>query len=231
MKTVIDSEISKFSHNKWWDETAIESKMLHKLNILRAKYIQKFIDIKNIEVLDIGCGGGIASETMSRAGAIVTGVDASNDAIAIAKQHANEMNLKINYINSSIEELDTKQYDAIFANDIIEHVSNPRAFIEEANKRLKPNGLLFISTINRNSASMFFAKFIAEYALKLVPKGVHEYKMFIKPSEVNEYTKHFGKILDSHGFTYNPIMNQFVLIPSTLVNYFTVIQKFDVNKA
>ena len=224
MNTVNSEEIHKFSHNDWWNYDSIESKMLHKLNILRMEFVLSLTQIKGKNILDVGCGGGIASESLAMCGGNVTGIDASKQAIDCAIEHAKKGGLKIDYQNTPIENFPQKTFDAVFANDIIEHVENPALFLQEIGKRVENNGLLIISTINKNIFATIFAKFAAEYVLNLVPKGTHDEKKFIKPSFITHNLDDFTHI-KTQGFSYNPITKQLFFEPTALANYFIVLQK------
>lgn len=226
MTTINKEEIHKFSHSHWWNFDSIESRMLHRLNILRMKFVRSLCEIDSMDILDVGCGGGIASESLARCGANVVGIDASLEAIECAKTHAKEGGLKIQYENTPIEEFSsTKKFDVIFANDIIEHVDNIPLFLQNVEKHTKQGGLLVISTINKNLLSFVFAKFLAEYILKLVPKGTHECAKFVTPRFLkNELLQGFTH-LKTQGFSYNPITKEFFFEPTALVNYFIVFQK------
>jgi 2-polyprenyl-6-hydroxyphenyl methylase/3-demethylubiquinone-9 3-methyltransferase len=226
MTTINKEEVHKFSHSHWWNFNSLESKMLHRLNILRMKFVRSLLKIEGKDVLDVGCGGGIASESLARCGANVVGIDASLEAIECAKAHAKEEKLNIEYQNTPIEEFSSnKQFDVIFANDVIEHVESVPLFLESLEKHLKSNGILIISTINKNPVSFAFAKVIAEYVLKLVPKNTHEYSKFITPKTLkNELSQKFTH-LKTQGFSYNPLTKEFFFEPTALVNYFIVFQK------
>ncbi|MFT4967711.1 MAG: 2-polyprenyl-6-hydroxyphenyl methylase/3-demethylubiquinone-9 3-methyltransferase [Candidatus Deianiraeaceae bacterium] len=226
MTTINKEEVHKFSHSNWWNYNSLESKMLHRLNILRMKFIDSMMDVDNIDVLDVGCGGGIASESLFRCGASVIGIDASKEAIDCAKLHAKEGNLKIDYQHTAIEDFNSKkQFDAVFANDIIEHVESVPLFLQHLERHLKPKGILVISTINKNVLSFVFAKVMAEYVLKLVPKGTHEYSKFLTPNTIKNYLNEGFTHLKTQGFSYNPLTNEFFFEPTALVNYFIVFQK------
>jgi len=224
MNTVNSEEIHKFSHNDWWNYDSLESKMLHRLNILRMEFILSLVQVNGKNILDVGCGGGIASESLAMCSGNVTAIDASKQAIDCAIQHAKKSGLKIDYQNVPIEDFSQKKFDIVFANDIIEHVENPILFLQEIGKRVKENGLLAISTINKNIFSTVFAKFAAEYVLNLVPRGTHDEKKFIKPNFIRNNLEDFTHI-KTQGFSYNPITKQFFFEPTALMNYFIVLQK------
>ena len=226
MTTINKEEVHKFSHSNWWNFHSLESKMLHRLNILRMKFVRSLLKIEGKDILDIGCGGGIASESLTRCGANVVGIDASLEAIECAKAHAKAEKLNIEYQNTPIEEFSSnKQFDVIFANDVIEHVESVPLFLKSLEKHLKINGILVISTINKNPVAFALAKVMAEYVLKLVPKNTHEYSKFITPKTLkNELSESFVH-LKTQGFSYNPLTKEFFFEPTALVNYFIVFQK------
>lgn len=226
MNTVNQEEVNKFSHSEWWNYDSLESKMLHRLNILRMKFLRSLMDAKDLNIMDVGCGGGIASESLARIGANVIGIDASYQAIECAKSHAKEQGLKIEYYNTPIENFKTNnQFDIIFANDIIEHVSSVSSFLENLEKHLKKNGVLIISTINKNPLSFLFAKVAAEYILKLVPKETHDYSKFVTPKSLKKSLSSGFTHIKTQGFSYNPITQEFFFEPTALVNYFIVFRK------
>jgi 2-polyprenyl-6-hydroxyphenyl methylase / 3-demethylubiquinone-9 3-methyltransferase len=226
MTTINTEEVHKFSHSNWWNFNSIESKMLHRLNILRMKFVRSLCEIDGMDILDVGCGGGIASESLARCGAVVVGIDASPEAIECGKAHAKESGLKIQYENTPIEDFSsTKKFDIVFANDIIEHVNSVPLFLQGLEKHVKQGGLLVVSTINKNPISFIFAKAMAEYVLKLVPKGTHEYSKFITPKFLKSELSQGFAHLKTQGFSYNPITKEFFFEPTALVNYFIVFQK------
>lgn len=221
----VDSqEIAKFSAlaQEWWDVHG-PMKPLHALNPLRLSYVQKHSDIQGKKVLDIGCGGGILTEALAKAGAIATGIDMSNDAIQIAKQHAEMSDLTVHYEKIRVEDFATKNphaFDVITCMEMLEHVPDPNAIIQSAAQLLKPNGKIFFSTINRNAKSFLSAIIGAEYILNLLPKGTHHYQKFIKPSELTHWAEKNGFILRGlQGITYHPFKNKFELTQSIDVNY------------
>ncbi len=224
MSTINHEEVHKFSHNNWWDCNSLESQMLHRLNILRMEFVLSLISVKNKTILDIGCGGGIASESLSHCGGFVTGIDASKEAINCAIEHAQKSGVKIDYQNIPIENFTGNNFDIVFANDIIEHVENPALFLEKAGEKVKSSGIFIISTINKNFLATILAKFAAEYLFKLVPKGTHNEKKFINPSFIKQHLPSFMHI-KTQGFSYNPLLKAFFFEPTALVNYFIVLQK------
>ena len=210
----------------WWNKTG-NYKLLHKLNPLRLEYISSRVEIKNKKILDIGCGGGILSEELSKMGAKVTGIDSSKKSINTAKKHANEQNLDIEYINGSIlDKRNLGHYDCVVCFEMIEHIHEPKKLIEKIDNITQKKSHLFMSTINRNLKSFIFAKIFAEYVLKVVPMGTHQYAKFITPYELNnmlEQNKFNVSSID--GVLFNPINDSFALSNDTNVNYFLYAKK------
>ena len=217
-------EILKFNNlaHKWWDSTS-EFKPLHDINPLRVDFIKSKVDLKGKRVLDIGCGGGILTEAIAREGAEVTGIDQGEKVIKIAKLHSLESQLDIDYQQINIENFIKKnkhKFDVITCLEMLEHVPDPASVIKACSQILKPDGKLFLSTINRNPKSFLFAIIGAEYILKLLPKGTHTYEKFITPSELREYCNQSNlKFNDLIGMTYNPIFKTYRLEKDTSVNY------------
>ena len=214
---------------EWWDENG-PMKPLHRLNPARMQYIKAQVtqhfstDINQLKILDVGCGGGIVCEPLARLGADITGIDAAQDSIAIAKNHAETRGLKINYQNVSVEALaaEEEKYDVVLALEIIEHVDNLPLFLESCRKCLKPGGLMILSTLNRNPKSFLLGIVAAEYLLRWVPKGTHEWRKFVKPSELANMAEPLGLIpSDITGLVYNPLQRDFSLSKKDIdVNYF-----------
>ena len=233
MKTINIKEIEKFSKlaEEWWNPTG-KFKPLHKFNPIRIEYVRNIIikhfKIKNskkplnkFSLLDIGCGGGLLSEPMCRLGADVTGIDASKKNIEISKIHAKEKKLKINYLNTSPEELNTKKkYDIILNMEIVEHVDNLNYFIKTCSNLLKKNGLMFVATLNRTLKSYIFAVVGAEYILKWLPIGTHEWNKFVRPKELSEICfKYNLKLNEESGVVFNLVINQWKTGNDKSVNY------------
>jgi len=218
-------EISNFDEHahEWWNKRG-PYKLIHNLTPLRMEYITNQITLEDMEILDIGCGGGILAEELSKKGANVTGIDASEKTIEIAKQHSQENNLKINYECSTLEDhlkKSKKKYDSIICFELIEHVPDQLKLINDISKVSKKGSKLFLSTINRNIISFLFAKVIAEYVLKIVPQGTHQYEKFIKPSELNKILEKSNyKTIDIKGVKLNPIDFTFSFSSITKINYF-----------
>ena len=233
MKTINIKEIEKFSKlaEEWWNPTG-KFKPLHKFNPIRIEYVRNIIikhfKIKNskkplnkFSLLDIGCGGGLLSEPMCRLGADVTGIDASKKNIEISKIHAKEKKLKINYLNIPPEKLNTKKkYDIILNMEIVEHVDNLNYFIKTCSNLLKKNGLMFVATLNRTLKSYIFAVVGAEYILKWLPIGTHEWNKFVRPKELSEICfKYNLKLNEESGVVFNLVIDQWKTGNDKSVNY------------
>lgn len=227
---VDQSEIAKFNAlaNEWWNPKG-PMKPLHALNPLRLAYVQKHVEIKDKNVLDIGCGGGILTESLAHAGANTTGIDMSEAAIHIAKQHAEKSGLHIEYQQIRSEDFATtheNHFDVITCMEMLEHVPDPSSIIHAAMQLTKPGGFVFFSTINRNVKSFLSAIVGAEYILNLLPKGTHQYEKFIRPSELTQWAeKHNLALCDIQGITYHLLKNEFTLTDSVDTNYLVMFQK------
>ncbi len=221
---VDDREIAKFEAmaRRWWDKES-EFKPLHQINPLRLSYIQDRAALSGRRVLDVGCGGGILSESMAAAGAHVTGIDMGVAALRVARLHQHESHLTIDYQQITIEALadsDIDKFDIITCLEMIEHVPDPGSIIQACKKLLKPDGHLFLSTINRNPKSYLFMVIGAEYILNLLPRGTHDYAKFLKPSEVTAWLReHNLGLKDITGMTYNPLTKIYRLSSDVDVNY------------
>jgi len=235
MSSVNKKEIEKFSKmaDEWWDPSG-KFKPLHKFNPIRIQYIKENIignfKLKNkkkpldkINILDIGCGGGLLSEPMTRLGANVTGIDASSKNINIAKHHAKKNNLKINYICSSPEKLKIKKkFDVILNMEIVEHVDDINFFINSSSKLLKKNGLMFVATLNKTLKSYMFAIIGAEYVLRWLPIGTHDWEKFVKPIDLkNILHKNNLKLEKLDGMNFNIIKDEWSISSDTSINYIT----------
>jgi 2-polyprenyl-6-hydroxyphenyl methylase/3-demethylubiquinone-9 3-methyltransferase len=233
MTSVNKKEIDKFSKmaNEWWDPEG-KFKPLHKFNPTRIKYIKENIinnfKLKNklrplsgINILDIGCGGGLLSEPMSRMGANVTGIDASDKNIKIAKLHSKKNKLKINYLCSSPEKLKiTKKFDVILNMEIVEHVEDIDFFLKSCSKLLKKNGLMFVATINKTLKSYIFAIVGAEYVLRWLPIGTHEWEKFVKPEDLKKILMKYDLSLNKlEGMNFNIIKDEWSISSDLSVNY------------
>ena len=230
MNNVDQSEIDKFSAlaHRWWDPTS-EFKPLHAINPLRLGWIESITSLAGKKVLDVGCGGGILAESLSKAGGIVTGIDLSNKALKVAELHQLESNTLVQYRSISAEDLakqEPENYDVVTCMEMLEHVPDPSSVVQACATLCKPGGSIFFSTLNRNPKSYLFAIIGAEYILKLLPKGTHEYDKFIKPSELAGFTRQAGlKLLEIKGMTYNPLTQIYRLGSDTDVNYMIATRK------
>ena len=233
MTSVNKKEIDKFSKmaNEWWDPEG-KFKPLHKFNPIRIKYIKeniinnfklknKFRPLSGINILDIGCGGGLLSEPMSRMGANVTGIDASDKNIKIAKLHSKKNKLKINYLCSSPEKLKIeKKFDVILNMEIVEHVEDIDFFLKSCSKLLKKNGLMFVATINKTLKSYVFAIVGAEYVLRWLPIGTHEWEKFVKPEDLKKILMKYDLSLNKlEGMNFNIIKDEWSISRDLSVNY------------
>ena len=227
---VSQEEVDKFNElaHKWWDEGS-EFKPLHQINPLRLNFIHEKVNLKNKKVLDVGCGGGILSESMAKLGADVTGIDMGEKVIRIAELHALQSKLNIDYQRASIESIALKNnasFDVITCMEMLEHVPDPSIIVSLCAKLLKPGGTLFMSTINRNIKAYLFAVIGAEYILKLLPRGTHDYEKFIKPSELIAWCRQENlNIKTLVGMTYNPITEVYKLGDDVSVNYLIEVTK------
>ena len=237
--TIDQSDINRFNAlaNSWWDETG-PMKPLHLFTPIRLDYIRKSIQNRglvpaetssdlpfaHLNILDIGCGGGLLAEPIARLGATVTAIDASDGAIAAATAHATGHNIAIDYRCMASEDLAAiadyqHHFDVIYASEVIEHVSDIKAFTETIAQLLAPDGVVIITTINRTMPALLFAKFAAEYVLKIVPAGTHQFEKFVRPAELRAVFQECGILIDDvTGFVPTP-MGTFKMSPITAVNY------------
>ena len=233
MNSVNKKEIEKFSKMaaEWWDPSG-KFKPLHKFNPIRIRYIKENIinsfklkskkkPLDKINILDIGCGGGLLSEPMTRLGANVTGIDASSKNINIAKLHAKKNKLKINYLCSSPEKLKIqKKFDVILNMEIVEHVEDINFFINSCSKLLKKNGLMFVATLNKTLKSYLFAIIGAEYVLRWLPIGTHDWEKFVKPEDLKEILNNNNLKLEKlDGMNFNIINDEWSVSSDTSINY------------
>ena len=220
-----ESHFDEFAYD-WWNKSG-HYKLLHRLNPVRLEYILSKCNIHGKRVLDIGCGGGILSEQLHKQGAIGTGIDSSSKSITIARQHAEEKNYDIKYINKSIFDITgSDNFDFIICFEMIEHIDKPNKLIKKINELSAKNSGLFLSTINRNLKSFILAKIIAEYILNYVPKGTHQYAKFITPYELSKMVENNNyNLSDISGLNFNPIDESFVLSNNTDINYFLYAEK------
>jgi 2-polyprenyl-6-hydroxyphenyl methylase/3-demethylubiquinone-9 3-methyltransferase len=218
------NEIDKFSAlaHRWWDPES-EFKPLHQINPLRLEWIERLAAIKGKTVLDIGCGGGILSESMAVKGAAVTGIDLSDKALAVARLHLLDSGNTVSYQKISAEDLAQQcpaSFDVVTCMEMLEHVPDPASTIAACAALVKPGGHVFFSTINRNAKAYVLAVIGAEYVLRMLPKGTHEYAKFIKPSELARWAKSVGLEPDELiGMTYNPFSKIYALGRDSDVNY------------
>jgi 2-polyprenyl-6-hydroxyphenyl methylase / 3-demethylubiquinone-9 3-methyltransferase len=239
MNSINKKEIEKFSKiaEEWWNPDG-KFKPLHNFNPIRIRYIKDNIikdfnlkgsnkPLEKIDILDIGCGGGLLSEPMCRLGANVVGIDASKKNIEIAKFHAKKNKLKINYLTASPEKLDTKKkFDVILNMEIIEHVDDIDFFIKESSKLLKKNGLMFVATLNKTLKSYAFAIIGAEYILKWLPIGTHDWEKFVKPDDLIKIAKKNNLLIKRlEGMKFNLLDNTWKISNDTSVNYITKLLK------
>ena len=218
------AELNKFSElaHQWWDKTS-QFKPLHDINPLRLNYIDKAISLNGKTVLDVGCGGGILSESMAEKGAKVTGIDLGEKALKVAQLHSLESGVAVDYKFISAEELaenSPASFDVVTCLEMLEHVPNPTSVVAACAKLVKPGGHVFFSTINRNPKAYLFAVIGAEYVLNMLPRGTHDYAKFIKPSELASFVRGANLSLKQQiGMSYNPITKHYWLDSNVSVNY------------
>lgn len=217
-------ELDKFASlaSRWWDPEG-DLKTLHQINPLRLDYIKSHADIVGKSIVDIGCGGGILAESLAKAGAKVTGIDMHQSIITTAKLHQHESGVEIEYLKTTAEELAAErpaQYDIVTCLEMLEHVPDPASIIQAAATLVKPGGHLFFSTINRNPKAYLFAIIGAEYLLKMLPKNTHDYRKFIRPSELGSWLRQ-ANLQPQHmaGMHYNLLSKQFSVNDDVSVNY------------
>ncbi len=232
---VDQQELAKFEKMAatWWDLNG-DFKPIHQLNPLRVNYIlQHTGGLAGKKVLDVGCGGGILSESLAKVGGKVTGIDMSSEPLAVARQHAGESQLQIDYQQITIEEFlhqqqqtGAEKFDVITCMEMLEHVPDPLSIIRSCQQLLKPNGVLFLSTINRTLKAWALVVIGAEYVLKLLPQGTHDYEKFIKPAELLGYCDQVGLVCEQlKGYHYNPITGNFWLNNDVSANYWGVFKQ------
>lgn len=218
-------EISRFDAlaSRWWDPEG-ELRTLHAINPLRLQYIEEQAGLRGNRVLDVGCGGGLLSEAMAAQGAEVTGIDMADEPLAVAKLHRHESGQKVNYLKSSAEALAAEspgQFDVVTCMEMLEHVPEPAVVVHACAVLAKPGGHVFFSTLNRNAKTFLFAILGAEYALRMLPRGTHEYAKFIRPSELDDWARAAGlELRHSCGLHYNPLTRTYHLGGNLDVNYF-----------
>jgi len=223
-KNIDADEINKFDNlaSRWWDPEG-DFKPLHQINPLRLDFICQYNNIKDLDIADIGCGGGILAEAMSKKGAVVTGIDMAEKALNVAKLHQMESKTTVNYQLSTAEELSVSKkecFDVVTCLEMLEHVPEPEAIVKSCANLLKPGGSVYFSTINKNLKSFLHAIIGAEHLLKLLPVGTHEYSKFIKPSEIDVWARSCNlELHNSAGLQYNPIFEKYSLSDNLDVNY------------
>ncbi|SCZ49244.1 bifunctional 2-polyprenyl-6-hydroxyphenol methylase/3-demethylubiquinol 3-O-methyltransferase UbiG [Thiohalomonas denitrificans] len=218
------SELRKFEElaSRWWDPES-EFKPLHEINPLRLDYVDERVGLSGKRVLDVGCGGGILSESMAARGAEVTGIDMGEAPLSVARLHQLESGVKVEYRQITVEALAEEMpgaFDAVTCMEMLEHVPDPASAIAACARLVKPDGRVFFSTLNRNPKSYLFAIVGAEYLLRLLPKGTHDYAKFIRPSEMESWARQGGlRVRELTGLSYNPLTRQYSLGRNVDVNY------------
>jgi 2-polyprenyl-6-hydroxyphenyl methylase/3-demethylubiquinone-9 3-methyltransferase len=224
------SETAKFDRlaSRWWDPDG-ESRPLHDLNPVRLAYVAERASLRGARVLDVGCGGGLLSEALAAAGADVTAIDLASGVLDVARLHLYESGVRVDYREISAEALATEQpgsFDAITCMEMLEHVPDPGSVIEACARLLKPGGRWFASTLNRTPQAFALGIVGAEYLLRLLPRGTHHYRQFIKPSEMAAALRASGlELEDVRGLDYNPLTRRARLVPSVAVNYLVCARK------
>ena len=223
-------ELQKFSElaHRWWDPNS-EFRPLHEINPLRLEWINAIAPVAGKRVLDVGCGGGILAEAVAKKGAAVTGIDLSEKALKVADLHSLESGVAVRYELISAEDLAAReagQYDVVTCMEMLEHVPDPSAVVKACATLVKPGGRVFFSTLNRNPKSYLFAIIGAEYLLRLLPRGTHDYAKFITPAELSQYGRNAGLEVEAvKGMTYNPFTKIYSLNQDTDVNYLIACSK------
>lgn len=217
-------ELKKFSDlaHQWWDPTS-EFRPLHEINPLRLEWINSRAPLAGKTVIDIGCGGGILAESMAKKGAHVTGIDLSEKALKVADLHSLESSVQVRYELIAAEDMaerEADRFDIVTCMEMLEHVPDPAAIVAACAKLVKPGGKIFFSTINRNPKAYLHAILGAEYLLRLLPKGTHDYAKFITPAELSQYARHADLTVDTlRGMSFNPLTKIYALNHDTSVNY------------
>ncbi len=223
-------ELQKFSDlaHRWWDPTS-EFRPLHEINPLRLEWINALVPLAGKRVLDVGCGGGILAEAIAKKGANVKGIDLSEKALKVAELHSLESEVQVSYELIAAEALAAReagQYDVVTCMEMLEHVPDPSAIVQACATLVKPGGRVFFSTLNRNPKSYLFAIIGAEYMLRLLPRGTHDYAKFIKPAELSQFARNANlEVQALKGMTYNPLTKIYSLNHDTDVNYLVACSK------
>lgn len=229
---VNSAEILKFTEmaSQWWDIHG-PCRPLHELNSLRLAFIKQHVILKGKKALDVGCGGGILTEALAKEGAAATGIDLGHEVLEVARLHALESQLLVNYEEISVEAFAEKNphtFDVVTCMEMLEHVPDPVSVVNACAQLVKPGGYIFFSTLNRNAMSYLQAIIGAEYILRMLPRGTHDYSQFIKPAELSQWARNAGlQIKDMTGLTYNPITREYSLTDSTQVNYLICAQRHE----
>jgi 2-polyprenyl-6-hydroxyphenyl methylase/3-demethylubiquinone-9 3-methyltransferase len=230
MSNVDATEIDKFSElaHRWWDPNS-EFKPLHDINPLRLDWIDQHAAIAGKKVIDVGCGGGILSESMAERGADVTGIDLGEKALKVARLHLLESGRKVDYRHVAAEDMAAQNpaaFDVVTCMEMLEHVPSPASIVQACAQLVRPGGWVFFSTLNRNLKSYAFAVLAAEYLLNMLPKGTHDYAKFITPAELAGFARDAGlEVVDLVGMTYNPLTKVYALESDTGVNYLMACRK------
>jgi 2-polyprenyl-6-hydroxyphenyl methylase/3-demethylubiquinone-9 3-methyltransferase len=223
------TEIAKFSElaTRWWDPHG-DFRPLHELNPLRLNYIDRKAGLRGKQVLDVGCGGGILAESMAQRGAVVTGIDAAESPLAVARLHQIEGGVAVDYRQTTAEELagsESASYDIVTCMELLEHVPEPRSVVSACAHLVRPEGHVFFSTINRNLKAYAVVVLGAEYVLRMLPRGTHDYSRFIRPSELDDWARGAGLMLSAlDGVRYHPLTRRYYLARSVEVNYMAWLQ-------
>lgn len=224
------AEIQKFSElaHRWWDPSS-EFRPLHEINPLRLEWINQRAPLQGKKVIDVGCGGGILSESMAKKGADVSGIDLSDKALKVAELHSLESGVNVRYQKIAVEDMAAEhagQFDVVTCMEMLEHVPDPASVIQACARLVKPGGQVFFSTLNRNPKAYLFAVLGAEYLLQLLPKGTHDYAKFITPAELCQDIRNAGlEVGNMKGLSYNPFTKFYSLNDDTSVNYMVACRK------
>ena len=224
------AEVAKFAElaHQWWDKDGV-LRTLHSINPLRLAWVQEHQSLQGLNVLDVGCGGGILAESMAQAGAVVTGIDLAEQSLRVAQLHALEAGAKVDYRNISAEAMAAEragQFDVVTCMEMLEHVPDPASVVAACAQAVKPGGWVFFSTINRNAKAFLQAIVAAEYVLNLVPRGSHEYAKLIQPSELLRAVRQAGlEPAGMRGLHYNPLTQRYWLDDNVDVNYLVACRK------